>query len=175
VAEDTKTTTVTILDVEFPISMPYAEGHVLTGPEAKVLNQTRKENLSNNFRKNVQAFKDGGEGAMSETELQEAFAELDTNYVFNERTAAAATKFDPVEKEARSIARDLIRQAASAQGLKVKDLDQDEYEAKIAEVAAMDEVIAQAKKIVKQKQSAASITLEGLGLKKAEGEAVSEE
>lgn len=163
-ADETKTATLTILDFEFPISMPYTEGHVLTGPEAKVLNQTRKENLSNNFRKHVQAFKDGAEGAMSETDLLEAFAKLDAEYVFNERTAAASVKLDPVEREARAIARDLVRTALAADGRKVKDVDPDAYEAKVAEVAAMDEVIAQAKKIVKQKQASAGIVLGGLNL-----------
>lgn len=168
-ADETKTATITILDIEFPLSMPYAEGHVLTGPEAKVLNQTRKENLSNNFRKHVQAFKDGAEGAMSEFDLFEAFAKLDSEYVFNERTAAAAVKLDPVEREARAIARDLIKQALAAENRKVKDIDPDDYEAKVAEVAAMDEVVAQAKKIVKQKQASAAIVLGNLGnLKPAE-------
>ena len=43
--------TITILGEKFEITAPYAEGQTLTAVEARVLNQTRAENIGNNLRK----------------------------------------------------------------------------------------------------------------------------
>lgn len=164
-----------ILDVDFTVSMPYEAGYgPITEAEARVLNQTRKENLSNNFRAQVQAFKDGAEGAAtSAEELQAKFQELDAGYVFTiANTGTASRKLDPVEREARNIARDLLKQALVADGLKYKEppegTSQEDWEAfieaKIDEIAAMDEVVKTAKATVKARQGAGKISLAGLGL-----------
>lgn len=164
-----------ILDVDFTCSMPYDEGYgPISAAEAKVLNQTRKENLSNNFRAKVQAFKDGAEGAAtSAEELQGQFAELDRDYVFTlANVGTAARKLDPVEREARSIARDILRDALSKEGLKYKEAPEGQtdeqwaefIEAKLDEISAMDEVVTTAKKTVKARQGASQITLAGLGI-----------
>lgn len=164
-----------ILDVDFTVSMPYEAGYgPITEAEARVLNQTRKENLSNNFRAQVQAFKDGAEGALATVEeLQAKFAELDSGYVFTiANTGTASRKLDPVEREARNIARDLLKQALAAEGQKYKEApegtsqeDWDAFiEAKLDEIAGMDEVVKTAKATVKARQGAGKITLAGLGL-----------
>ena len=43
--------TISISGQAFDVSTPYAAGHTLTEAEAKVLNQTRAENIGNNFRR----------------------------------------------------------------------------------------------------------------------------
>lgn len=164
-----------ILEIDFTASMPYEAGYgPITEAEARVLNQTRKENLSNNFRAQVQAFKDGAEGALATVEeLQAKFAELDAAYIFTiANTGTASRKLDPVEREARNIARDLLKQALVADGLKYKEppegTSQEDWEAfieaKIDEIAAMDEVVKTAKATVKARQGAGKISLAGLGL-----------
>jgi hypothetical protein len=167
--------TFSILEVDFNVSMPYDAGYgPITEAEARVLNQTRKENLSNNFRAQVQAFKDSAEGAAASVEeLQAKFQELDAGYAFTiANTGAASRKLDPIEREARNIARDLLKQALVADGLKYKEppegTSQEDWdtfiETKIDEIAAMDEVVKTAKATVKARQGAGKITLASLGL-----------
>lgn len=176
-----------LLDIDFTVSQPYDEGYgPINAAEARVLNQTRRENLANNFRSQVQAFKDGAEGAAtSAEELQAKFAELDAGYVFTiANTGTAARKLDPVEREARNIARDLLRQALADAGQKYSEVPEgsteDEWaafkEAKIDEIAAMEEVIKTAKATVKARQGAGKVSLASLGLgKPAEAETASAE
>lgn len=165
--------TISILDVDFSVSMPYNVGHVCNEAEAKVLNQTRRENIGNNFRPEVKKYQDQAEGALSLDELQAAFAELDANYIFTLANAGAASrKLDPVEREARSIAREMLKQALSDAGLKYKEPPEgktqqewdDFIETKLDEISAMEDVVKTATKTVKARQGAASITLGDLGL-----------
>lgn len=164
-----------LLDFDFTVAQPYDEGYgPINAAEARVLNQTRRENLANNFRSAVQAFKDGAEGAAASVEdLQAKFGELDAGYVFTiANTGTAARKLDPVEREARNIARDLLRQALADAGQKYSEVPEgsteDEWtafkEAKIDEIAGMDEVVKTAKATVKARQGAGKISLAGLGL-----------
>ena len=45
--------TITIQGESFSVDMPYSEGHVCTSTQAGALNQTRAENLRNNFASSV--------------------------------------------------------------------------------------------------------------------------
>src|SRR5690606_9743805 len=95
-------------DHVFPISQPYEEGHTLTAIEAKVLNQVRAENIGNNVRKKVQELLAEGKTA----EAEALVAEKDREYQFTEAAAGGSSRtMDPVEKEARKIARDAIKAA----------------------------------------------------------------
>jgi len=147
----TQTREATIAGLTFTISTPYAEGHVCTPAEAKALNQTRTENISNATRKKIDALADA-EGAFSEAATAEAVAlvaEYDANYVFTLASVGGGrAPADPVEREALSIARGLVTAQLKGSGRKVKDVDADKLAAKIAEVAEMEQVIAQAKKNV---------------------------
>lgn len=111
--------TISILDIEFQVSMPYLAGHTINEAEAKVLNQTRRENLGNNMRSKVKAHVDGEEGALTLEELQAAFAEADANYEFTLANVAASRKYTPEEREARKVARDYIRQKLDEAGQKI--------------------------------------------------------
>lgn len=180
-----ETKNVTILDTEgFVVTLPFAEGHVCTAAEAKVLNQTRRENLGNNFRTKVKAFQETGTPSLAE--LQEEFAKLDADYQFTLSNATGTSrKLDPVEREARTIARDYIKQQLAAQSRKIteapagvskEDWD-DKVEAEIDRIAATDEVLRMAKDIVKAKSKSAGLQLGELGLgagAPAEGEATDE-
>lgn len=165
-----------ILDIEFPCSMPYAAGHVLNEPEAKVLNQTRRENLSNNFRTEVRKHVESAEGAKTLEELQSAFAELDAKYVFTISNAGTSRKFTPEEREARRIAREYVKAELDKQGLKIgvapegtSESDwEDIIEQNIETIAADDAVVKMAKDIVKAKSKASGLQLAGLGLQKAD-------
>lgn len=162
-----------ILGIEFPVTMPYDAGHVLNEAEAKVLNQTRRENLSNNFRSKVRAFNDGEEGAAASIEdLQAAFATLDAEYVFTIATAAAAVKYTPEEKEARAIARNYIKGELDKAGRKLSDIPEgmskeewdDALEGEVARIAALDDVVKMAKDIVKARSKTAGLNLGSLGV-----------
>lgn len=172
-----------ILDIEgFSASQPYAEGHVVTAAEAKALNQLRKENLSNNFRSVVAAYKEGVETGQfaegvptTEADLLNAFAALDNDYQFTLASVSAARKLDPVERKARTLARTIVKDNLAEQGYKMTEpaegYTDDEWkdfiEEQIDAVAQMEEVVASAKASVKAEQKSAGLKLEGLVAKRA--------
>lgn len=168
---ETNQLSLTISEIEFPVTAPFAEGHVITGPEAKALNQTRKENLGNNFRKVVTKALDDAKTAGTEPnvdELQSAFAKLDNEYQFTFANVAAARTIDPVEREARKIVREQLREQLKAAGQKMSDYDDNQIEEIIDQNAQLPEVVAIAKGIVKARQKSASLAAIDLGLKPAE-------
>jgi hypothetical protein len=149
----------TIAGVNFDAPYKYAAGHVLTEVEAKVLNQTRFENLRNNFASKVKASLEGAEGAIPQAELAAKFAEFEAAYDFATPGAGGgAAKLDPVEKEAFALAREVVKAKLAAQGRsynppkEATDEQKEAYKTQIANavatVAAKDEVVAQAKKNV---------------------------
>lgn len=165
---------ISILDTKFTISMPYDAGHVCTDAEAKVLNQTRRENIGNNFRKRVQALIDGEDG-VTEEGLREEFAKLDSEYVFTLAAVSQARSFTPVEREARKIAREYIKQELDKQGQKIGTPGEgftesewaDAIEAQVAELAENPEVVKIAEATVKARSKTAGLELGGLSLGKA--------
>ena len=151
-----------ILGLDFEISAPYAEGHVCTPAEARTLNQTRKENISNALRKKIDELKTditAEDGTVSKAFTAEAasqaaaiVAEFDATYVFSSgATGSTKAPVDPVEKEALVIAKAKVTEAILKKGLKVKDYDKEAFNAKVAEVAAMPKVIAEAQRRIKQR------------------------
>jgi hypothetical protein len=165
--------TIQISGVNFDAPFKYAAGHVLTEVEAKALNQTRFENLRNNFAKQV---KDAGiTGDTPTDELKAKFAEYEAAYDFaTPGTGTGATRLDPIEKEAVALARDIVKQALAAKGRSYNppkdatDEQKEAYKASIAasveSVAAKDEVIAQAKKNVAARAKSIDAITAGLDL-----------
>lgn len=153
----------TILGNTFPVSAPYIAGHVLTEAEAKTLNQVRRENIGNNFRADIKA-------AMEKNESLEAFAakiaEYDAAYSFSMRTPR--TPVDPVERETRSVAIEAIKGKLAKNGQKYKEWvaakGEDAAEAKIEEIMAREEIIAEAKKRIKAKSKVKDALGDDLGL-----------
>lgn len=177
------TTTISILDTEgFVVTLPYVAGQTINEAEAKVLNQTRKENLGNNFRSKVRDFQEGKlieDGApVTLDQLLASFAELDKSYVFTIANASAARKYTPEEREARSIARDYLKQELDKVGRKIGDVPEgmeeqawkDAIEAEIDRLADTAEVKKLAKDIIKARSKTAGLQLGSLGLAGAPAE-----
>lgn len=151
---------------EFMVSQPYAAGHVLTEVEAKTLNQTRAENIGNNLRETVKdaiAKRDAGDSSAYDA-LASTVAAYDAEYTFAMGGSGVSTrKLDPVEREAKAIATELIKNDLATKGRKwtqvPEGLTKDEWEAKrdavLETVMARDDVIALAKKRVKEKEKLA--------------------
>jgi hypothetical protein len=155
-----ETKTKTIEGKNFEISQPYAEGHTCTAIEARVLNQTRSENIGNNIRAKLkEAIAEGA----SDDVLANLVAELDGTYEFTAAGTRAAAKLDPYEKEARKMARELVKQNLAETGRKLtvapEDLTQEEWdekvEAEIDRVAQMDVVLEASRKEVDARQKRA--------------------
>lgn len=149
----TKSKTITIAGKTFDVSTPYEEGHTLTAAEAKALNQVRCENIRNNMAK---AVKEGVEAGKSDAELAQEVATYDAEYVFTLASTGGRRVMDPVEKEARTLAKEAIKQKLAADGRKLKDIEKEKLEEAIATVAARDEVIKLAKQNVKRQSELAS-------------------
>lgn len=153
----------------FEISAPYAEGHVLSAAEARVLNQVRSENIGNNMREVVKTAIDKGEGSEEFTTLASKIAEYDTSYSFSmPGQSSPRVSRDPVEREALAIARDYVKAKLAEKGRKIKDIPDgmtaEDWEAKLQEnyekVAASTNVIAEAKKRVAAKKRATESDVE---------------
>lgn len=177
-ADDTSTSmrSVTISGATFELPAPYSEGHQLNAAEASVLNQTFLENVRNNAASKIKAAQEkakeagtefsldtpiGGEGEDKDKTLRQTIADYAANYKFGVRVSRTSEPADPVQREARSIAREAINAALKAQGVKRKDVDEEAYEAALVTHAATDAIQAEAKRRV---EAMGSIGLEELGL-----------
>jgi hypothetical protein len=109
----------TIAGESFSIPKPYAAGHALTDGEANALNQTFAENIRNNLASKVKEEKEAGTFDLSV--FQERLNDYADSYEFGVRTGGGRTS-DPVEAEAMSIARDLVRKAIVNKGVKLSDV-----------------------------------------------------
>lgn len=151
--------TKTIAGEQFSINQPYEAGHTLTEAEAKQLNQTRSENVGNNCRKKVQELVEAGDVAGA----QKFVKDYDKSYEFTLATVGAG-RLDPVEREARKLARDAIRAKLAEVGKKIKDVDKEKLEALIDKTAENPEIIKAAKKVVEDKKKAVDVSLGELNL-----------
>jgi len=158
---------ITIAGFAFPVSIPFAEGHVCTEAEAKALNQTRCENVRNNMAKFVKEAKNE-EDEIDEATLAELTAKVtayDNEYVFTlANVGTGRTAMDPVEKEANKIARELIVAALKSAGRKVGDVDKDKLAEAVATKAQDPVILKAAKKRVDDRKKNAETVLEGLDL-----------
>jgi len=155
----TTTRHVTIQGDSFEITAPYAEGHTVTEAEAKALNQLRAENIRNNVASRIRKAEEKGE-ALDKTAL---VADYDSTYEFTLSTASAggSRTLDPVEREARRIAREVIHAKIKEGGFAVKtyrEENPEKYESLIEQVASAEETVKRAKKAVDEKNKLASAT-----------------
>lgn len=164
--------TKTIEGRNFEISQPYEEGHTLSAIEARVLNQTRSENIGNNVRAKL---KEAIEQGASDDALTTLVAEVDAAYAFTAAGTRAAARLDPYEREARKMARDLLRGHLAASGRKLtvapEGSTQEEWdekvEAEVDRLATDSSVLEAAKKEVDAKRRRAdklASALEGSAL-----------
>lgn len=119
-------------EISFQVQVPepFVAGPVeLTEGEANALNQTLAENLSNNLRKNLVEGQRDADGNITEPHTAEtaqaAVDEYLTDYQIGVRKAGSASPrvSDPVEREARKLARKASTDYVKSQGLKTKDVD----------------------------------------------------
>lgn len=109
----------TIQGKVFQCPAPFAEGHPCTANEAGVLNQILRENVRNNNATAVQKALDAG------TDLLEVQATLDEYvkiYAFGQRRGGGGRSLSPVERESMNIARELVKSAIKAKGIKLADV-----------------------------------------------------
>lgn len=153
---------ITIAGQTFPVSQPYAAGHVITEAEAKALNQVRAENVRNNTASKVKAAMEGTqkEGEPTKDTIAAYVAKYDAEYVFTLASVGGGRKpTDPAEVEALRIARGMFADWAAGKKLTVKaireKIGEDAYEAKLAEIAEREDVVKEAKRRVAARQKAA--------------------
>lgn len=162
-----QTRTITIQGLDFEATTPYAEGHVCTEAEAKALNQTRLENLRNNFASKIKAAKGEGDEVPADAiaALRAEFAEYDASYVFTLASVGGGKReTDPVQAEAKKMARALITASLRDKGRKIKDVDKDTLDNAIATLAEREDIQKAAKKAVAERQKAAAVDLSELSL-----------
>jgi hypothetical protein len=163
-----ETKTKTIEGKNFEISQPYEEGHVISAIEARVLNQTRSENIGNNVRAKL---KEALEAGAADDALAAMVAEVDANYVFTAAGTRAAARLDPIEREARKMARELLRTHLAESGRKLttppdgstKEEWDEKIEAEVDRIATLDTVLEAAKKEVAAKSRRAEKLKDALG------------
>lgn len=146
--------TVTIAGASFEIATPYSAGHVLTEAEAKHLNQTRNENVRNNTAKRVKELLEAGNAPGA----AKIVADYDSKYEFTIANVGAP-KLDPVEREARAIAKDLLKAHLAKTGrsfAKVPDGETkeswaDKIDEHVTKLAGSENIRKEAEKTVKAK------------------------
>lgn len=144
---------VTVGGQTFEINQPYAEGHVLTAVEARVLNQVRSENIGNNFRKVV---KEAGDDPTALQDAANKIAEYDAKYTFA-MGGSAREPVDPIDREARRLAMAAVRSAVEEKGHKFKDWKEangERFEQLVEEVSQREGILKQAKQIVNARSKA---------------------
>ena len=109
-----------IQGVTYSVAAPYAEGHSCSVNEAGVLNQSLRENTRNNLATQLQKAVDDG---ASPEDRQKIVDEYVSGYEFGQRRGGGGGRtMDPVQKEAMSIARGLVRAAIKKKGMNLKDV-----------------------------------------------------
>lgn len=152
----------------FDISQPYQAGHTLTELEAKVLNQTRSENIGNNVRAKVKEMQDAG---ASEADIAAHVASVDAEYVFRSVSEGTRTSRDPYETEARKLAREILKDFLAESGRKLTVAPtgmtdeewKDKVEAETDRIASLDDVLKAARKNVDAKKKQAETLLASAG------------
>ncbi len=159
--------TKTIQGFNFEISQPYEAGHVLTEAEARVLNQTRSENIGNNVRAKL---KEQIEAGATPEALAQIVYERDAEYVFTLANVGESRKLDPYEAEAQKIAREMLKAHLGQTGRKLtvapEGTTEDEWKEKIGaevdRIAQSDQVLKAAKSRVDARRKQADTLLEAM-------------
>lgn len=154
----------TIQNIGFSAEAIYAPGHQLNEAEANVLNQTRVENLRNNFAGVIKgklaelAKETPPRSELTEEEienLRSQFAEYESSYEFQGRRATRVP-VDPVKREATKMAREAIIAALKKKGLTPGELVEGKMEELISGyLGAHPEVTDEAKRRVEAVKSLA--------------------
>lgn len=158
---------ITIQGLQFKVPQPFSQGHVLTENEAGALNQVFAENIRNNkagvIEKAQEAAKKEGAAPVNMQTLQGEIDKYVSEYEFGAKKFGVRV-VDPVEREARSLAKSKIEAQLKKQGKKLADVSAESMNAMIS--GALDKypkIRQDAAKIVKARESAGgTLDLEGL-------------
>ena len=127
---------ITIQGLVFPARQIFDEGHTLTTVEAGVMNQTRDENLRNNYAAKIKAVMKEAKVEKiddlpddAKTKLLADFPTFEEAYEFGSR--GGAREVDPVRKQAILFATDSVKKALQKKGHKLSEVGSD----KIREMA----------------------------------------
>ena len=163
------TKTIVVQGVQVDVSTPYQPGHALTEAEAKALNQLRLENIRNNVAPKVKELKDGREATeLSQEELNKVtqiVQERDANYEFTMGGGGGGGRTaDPLEKELRSLAREIVSGKIREKGYKIKDVPKEKVESLMEQVMGNEDVQKMAQKRLKEKQKIADASAADLDI-----------
>lgn len=162
ISANTPRTSITVQGLSFEASIPYGAGPVeLTAGEASALNQTRVENLRNNFASTVKKAKEEFAKANNMAEedvtaehldaaaLQREFDQYDREYEFGiRRVGGGDAGRTPVEREARKIAREKVIEALKSKNIKVNSVSAEKMEELVSGLAGKEPIIKEAQRRV---------------------------
>jgi hypothetical protein len=146
---------VTVQGLIFSAAKPYEEGHALTAIEAGVMNNTRIDNIRNNFahkvRKSCEDAKVEKSHELSDEIkklLQVSFTDFEEGYEFG--TRQGGREADPVRREAMEMATKAVKDQLRKMGHKLSDvgaekireLSENAIETKPAFTARATEIVA---------------------------------
>lgn len=168
---------ITIQNIVFTVSQPYEAGHTINEAEAHSLNQTRAENIRNNFASKIKAKRKELELADDAELPQEAVEDLaaqvaayDADYVFSLASAGGGARpKDPLEAEAIKLAKAAVAGKLKSMGVTVKaytetEEGQTKYDNAVAQLAASEEYRKEAKKNLAAREKLASAGAAALDL-----------
>lgn len=176
ITEQTPRETYTIAGESFSVPMPFAAGHTLTDGEASALNQTFAENIRNNLASKLKEEKEAG--SFDQSVFQGRLDDYCDSYEFGVRSGGGRST-DPVMTEALAIARDLVRKAITAKGIKLSDVSAKNItELARGTIEKNPKIMETAKARVEEVRAIADVELEGLqvsnGADEDEGETEAE-
>jgi len=176
-ANDVQVSEITIQGLAFEVDRPYKAGQIdLSEGEAHALNQTRAENLRNNFapqvRKAIEEYRkannlpEDGEVAVTNLDrdtLQTEFDKYADNYKFAVGGGGGTrTPLDPVMREATRIATDKVKTALSEKNIKLSAVSKDRMAELVKQVIGKyPEIKAEAQRRV---EATGAIALDAIGL-----------
>lgn len=149
-----KTANLTIQGFQFSLELPYKEGDTINANEAAAINQTFAENIRNNFAAQLKSMKaevaranewmkevDGKQvpdidrvtnDDLDMEAVQAAYDAYVAEYEFGARRVGSTRgPVDPVEREARRIAGEKVKELLRANNYKIGDVPKDKMDALI--------------------------------------------
>lgn len=158
ISPETPTGVRTVAGIAIKMPEPYATGHVCTEGEASQLNQVFAENVLNNLRKQITAgvVDEAGNTTreFTEAEAQDILDKYLVSYEMGVRQRGEAKPtMDPVEREARKLAKESATAYIKGEGGKPKDYDMDAIADAFFQ-SNPDVYLAEAKKLLKARENA---------------------
>jgi hypothetical protein len=171
---------ITIQGLEFNVDYPYSAGEIdLTAGEASALNQTRAENLRNNFAARIKTMieeyretnklpddEEIASSVLDKDALDKEFADYADKYEFGVRQLGGGrVPMDPVEREAWKISELKVREALKASNVKLTSVSKEKMSELIeAVIAKYPDITEEAKRRV---SAVGAIVIEDLNKAKA--------